>query len=236
MNIESGIQLLPHNELPTFTTKVPSTGKQVEFRPFRVRESRNLLIAAESDILEIYRVMKNCVASCVSDIDVEKMPNFDIEFLFLEIRKKSIGETVVVEGKCPSCGQIHDVPMDLNQSRIENLHSIKKDIKLSDKLGVSMRYPTLEELGKIELNQDFDSTFAMICDCIEKIYTDEETFDSFTREDLEKWISEELTDSQFSMIEDFIINSPYLYCSTQHKCKKCDALTTYSLKGIRSFF
>lgn len=228
--------MLPHNELPTFTTTVPSTGKEVTFRPFRVRESRNLLIAAESDIQEIYRVMKNCVSSCVFDTNVEKMPNFDVEFLFLEIRKKSIGESVVVEGVCPACGHIHDVPMDLNQAKIMNLHNMVTEIKLSDKLGVSLRYPTLEELGKIEVNQDFESTFEMICNCIQKIYTDEETFDSFTKEEIGNWLSEELTDEQFSKIEDFIINSPYLQCSTENKCKKCSEVTKYSLKGIRSFF
>jgi hypothetical protein len=228
--------LLPRNELPTFTTTVPSTGNQVVFRPFRVRESRNLLTATESDIQEVYRVMKDCVSACTQDLDVSKLPNFDIEFLFLEIRKKSIGETVIVEGKCPSCGNIHDVTMNLNNAKIENLENMKTDIMLSDKIGVKMRYPTLEELGKIEVKQDFDSTFQMIQNCIQKIYTQDETFDSFSKDELENWLSEELTDEQFSKIEDFIINSPYLYCSQDDKCKKCGETTKYSLKGIRSFF
>jgi T4 bacteriophage base plate protein len=229
---------LPQNDLPTYTTNIPSTGQPVVYRPMRVKEQRNLMTAQDSTNKEIYRVMKLCVDDCTfGKLDVDSLPNFDIEFLFIQIRIMSIGETMKVDVTCPSCSFIETKDMHLSNTRIERLSQKQSVVKLSDTLSLEMRYPSIEEIGLIEDKADSDSVFAIVRDCIVKIFSGEEVFEKgdFSDDELKNWL-EDCTDTQFRNLEDFIVNSPYLISDVDNKCEKCGTETKYSLKGIRSFF
>lgn len=232
------MKTLPQNDLPTYTTKLPSTTQDVVYRPMRVKEQRSLMTAQDSDNKEIYRVMKLCVDACTfSKLDIENLPNFDVEYLFLQIRIMSIGETMKVDVTCPSCNFIETKDMPLSKARIERLDTKQSMVRLSDNLSLEMRYPSIEEIGLIEDKPDSDSVFAIVRDCILKIFSGEEVFDKgdFSDDELKDWL-EDCTDAQFTNLENFIVNSPYLVSDVENKCEKCGTETKYSLKGIRSFF
>lgn len=229
---------LPTISLPTFTTIIPSTGESISYRPFVVKEQRNLMVAIDADAPEIYRVMRECVRDCTfGKVNLEGMPNFDLEYIFMQIRVRSIGEMLPVDITCPHCGYIDTKDLDLSKATVVNLEKKKSDIRLSDKLGLTMRYPTLEEIGLIENSPDSETVFSVIRNCVQTIYTDLEvnTRDSFTDQELREWL-ENMTDDQFREIENFVIDSPYLYSELLNTCKKCEKDTMFKLRGIKSFF
>lgn len=229
---------LPKNELPTFTTKVPSTGQIVTYRPFKVKEQRNLLTAIDGSREELYRVMCDYVDECTFNaLDIKNLPNFDIEYLFVQIRIMSIGEITKVDITCPHCDYIDTKDLNLKETVVENLNDKKNTVLLSDTMGIEMRYPSLEEVGRIEDSQESDVVFNVIKNCILRIYDGESVSErtDFNDDELSEWLGN-CTDAQFTKIEDFIVNSPYLIVRLKSKCVRCENETEFELRGIQSFF
>ena len=173
---------LPKIVTPTYTLTIPSSGKKITYRPFLVKEEKVLIMAMESDNMDqVGRAIKDVLSACINTrgIRVDRLSTFDIEYLFLHVRGKSIGETIEVMATCPDDGQTKvpvTVSIDEIQVKIDPEHS--KDIKLDEKLTLRMRYPSLTEF----VNQNFGerdqvtASFDVIASCIDLIYTDEETW------------------------------------------------------------
>ena len=202
---------LPKINTPTYELVIPSTGKKVKYRPFLVKEEKILIMAMESeDATQITNAVKDVIKSCISTrgVKVEELATFDIEYLFLNIRGKSVGEEVEVLVTCPDDG-VTKVPvlisLDEIQVQFDDTHS--KDIKLDDNLTLRMRYPSMEEFVKnnfavSEIN--LDETFNVIMSSIEQIYSEEESWSAkdCTKKELREFV-EQLSSKQFKEIENF---------------------------------
>jgi len=235
---------LPKISTPTYELVIPSTGKKIRYRPFLVKEEKVLVIAMESeDLSQIVNAVKNVIKSCIltRGVKVEELSTFDIEYLFLNIRGKSVGEEVEVLVTCPDDG-VTKVPvlisLDEIQVQFDETHS--KDIKLDDSLTLRMRYPSMEEFVKnnfavSEIN--LDETFNVIMSSIEQIYSEEESWSAkdCTKKELRDFV-EQLSSKQFKEIENFYITMPKLSHTMTVTNPNTEVENEVVLEGLASFF
>ena len=236
---------LPTIVTPTYELELPSTGKKVKYRPFLVKEEKLLVLALETESTKdisnaIKTVLKNCIQT--RGVKVENLPTFDIEFLFLNIRGKSVGEEIEVNLICPDDKET-SVPVTINIDDIK----ITKDkdhtnkIKLDKSLMMEMKYPSLDEF--IKNNFDFtgdpnmDQSFDLIASCIDKIYTEEEVWSTSdcTKKEVTEFL-EQMNSRQFKGIEKFFITMPKLSHSIDITNPNTGVKSTVVLEGLSSFF
>ena len=236
---------LPKIATPTYELELPSTGKTISYRPFLVKEEKLLVLALESeDTKQITNAIKAVLKSCVQTkgIKVEQLPTFDIEFLFLNIRGKSVGETLEVNVICPDDEETQvKVKINLDSIEIEKNEDHDNQIKLDDNLMMEMKYPSLEEF--IKNNFDFkqtnqmDQSFALIGSCIDKIYNEEEVWATAdcTKKEVNDFL-EQMNSSQFKEIEAFFETMPKLSHTIKIKNPKTKVESDVVLEGLASFF
>jgi len=236
---------LPTIATPTYELELPSTGKKIKYRPFLVKEEKLLVLALESEDTKqittaIRAVLKNCIQT--RGVKVENLPTFDIEFLFLNIRGKSVGEEIEVNLICPDDKET-SVPVTINIDDIK----ITKDkdhtnkIKLDKSLMMEMKYPSLDEF--IKNNFDFtgdpnmDQSFDLIASCIDKIYTEEEVWSTSdcTKKEVTEFL-EQMNSRQFKGIEKFFTTMPKLSHSIDITNPNTGVKSTVVLEGLSSFF
>ena len=173
---------LPKIATPTYELELPSTGESIQFRPFLVKEEKVLVLALESeDTKQITTAIKAVIKSCVQTkgIKVEALPTFDIEFLFLNIRGKSVGENIEVNIICPDDEETQvEVKIDIDEIKVQKDDNHSNQIKIDDDIMMVMKYPSLDQFIKSNFNLDdknaMDQSFELISSCIDKIYTEEE--------------------------------------------------------------
>ena len=225
--------------------ELPSTGESIQFRHFLVKEEKVLVLALESeDTKQITTAIKAVIKSCVQTkgIKVEALPTFDIEFLFLNIRGKSVGENIEVNIICPD-DETTEVPVniDLDEIRVQKNDEHTRQIKIDDTLMMEMKYPSLDQF--IKNNFDFenknamDQSFDLIASCVDKIYSEDDVWaaDDCTKKELKDFL-EQMNSSQFKSIETFFETMPKL----SHKIKVTNPNTKVEsevvLEGLASFF
>ena len=236
---------LPTISTPTYELEIPSIKKTIKYRPFLVKEEKILIIAMESeDSKQIADAIKNVISNCLitRGIKIEKLSTFDIEYLFLNIRGKSVGETVDVLITCPDDG-VTKVPVSINldeiKVKVSDQHS--RDIKLDDALTMRMKYPSMQEFIKSNFSNtndvSVDDTFDLICSCIEQVYSEEESWNAsdFSNKELIQFL-EQLTSNQFKEIEKFFETMPKLSHAVNLKNPNTDVESTVVLEGLSSFF
>ena len=236
---------LPKISTPTYELELPSTQKKVRYRPFLVKEEKVLLIALETeDTKEITNAIRAVIKSCVltRGIKVETLPTFDIEYLFLNIRGKSVGEVIEVNLICPDDGVTEvkkNIPID--DIKIQRTDGHTNQIKLDDNIMMEMKYPSLDQF--IKNNFDFtegnqmDQSFELIGSCIDKIYTEEEVWSSSdcTKKELTEFL-ESMNSSQFKEIENFFESMPKLSHTIKVKNPTTEKESDVVLEGLASFF
>ena len=236
---------LPKIATPTYELELPSTQKPIHYRPFLVKEEKHLVLALESeDTKEITTAIKNVIKSCIKTrgIKVETLPTFDIEFLFLNIRGKSVGEDIEVNLICPDDGKTQvPVTINIDDVKIQRTEGHDNKIKLDSSLMMEMKYPSLAEF--IKNNFDFkeenimDQSFDLIASCIDKIYNKEEVWVAAdcTKKEISTFL-ESMNSSQFKAIEKFFETMPKL----SHKVKITNPNTNVEsevvMEGLSSFF
>jgi hypothetical protein len=236
---------LPKISTPIYQLEIPSLKKQINYRPFLVKEEKILIIAMESeDSKQIAEAVKNVIGNCIltKGIKVDQLATFDIEYIFLNIRGKSVGETVDILITCPDDGQTQ-VPISINlddiKINISDKHS--RDIKLDDILTLRMKYPSMKEFIKTNFEADFnmsvEDTFDLILSCIEQVYNEEESWSASdcTRKELSEFI-EQLTSSQFKEVEKFFATMPKLSHTLKIKNPNTGVESDVLLEGLSSFF
>ena len=236
---------LPTIATPTYELELPSTGKKIKYRPFLVKEEKLLVLALESEDTKqittaIIAVLKNCIQT--RGVKVENLPTFDIEFLFLNIRGKSVGEEIEVNLICPDDKET-SVPVTINIDDIK----ITKDkdhtnkIKLDKSLIMEMKYPSLDEFIKNNFDftgdPDMDQSFDLIASCIDKIYTEEEVWSTAdcTKKEVTEFL-EQMNSRQFKGIEKFFTTMPKLSHSIDITNPNTGVKSTVVLEGLSSFF
>ena len=230
------------NDVPEYELTVPSTGQSVGFRPFLVKEQKVLMIAYESkDVKEILRAVMNCIQACEQNIDVNKLATFDVDYIFTQIRSKSVGEKNDVVMKCTTCG--HENQLTVNLDEIE-IHLEKKDmvIELNDKYTLTMKYPTYTDIinDRVLLNDKRTQTeqlLATLRNCMETIQTEEENIllKDETVEEIDDFISS-LNDEQYGKIADFVASVPTLSYTKKFNCKECEKENELRVEGLQDFF
>ena len=236
---------LPTIATPTYELELPSTVKKVKYRPFLVKEEKLLVLALESEETKqittaIRAVLKSCIQT--RGVKVDSLPTFDIEFLFLNIRGKSVGEELEVNLICPDDGET-SVPVTINidDIKISKSEDHTKKIQLDKSLIMEMKYPSLDEF--IKNNFDFsgdpgiDQSFDLIASCIDKIYNEEEVWSTAdcTKKEVKEFL-EQMNSLQFKGIEKFFTTMPKLSHSINITNPKTKVESTVVLEGLSSFF
>jgi len=240
---------LPKINTPTYELIIPSNGKKIKYRPFLVREEKILILALESeDTKQITTAVVDILSECVltKNVDVTKLATFDIEYLFLNVRSKSVGETVDVNITCPDDGKTSvEMSINIDSIKVQKVKGHKSIIKLDDQYSMKLRYPSMTQFieSNFESGQDggegsdIDKSMGMITSCIEMIYDNEESWDATdsSQKELEEFI-EQLNSKQFKLIEKFFETMPKL----SHKVKVTNPKTKVEsevvLEGLASFF
>jgi len=236
---------LPKIATPTYELELPSTEKTVNYRPFLVKEEKLLVLALESeDTKQITTAIKAVLKSCVltKGIKVEHLPTFDIEYLFLHIRGKSVGEEIEVNITCPDDEKTQvPVTLDLDDIKVQKNDKHNNQIKLDDNLMMELKYPSLDQF--IKNNFDFDEknqmeqSFDLIGTCIDKIYNEEEVWATAdcTKKEVKEFL-ESMNSSQFKEIENFFETMPKLSHTIKVTNPKTKVESEVVLEGLASFF
>ena len=236
---------LPKIATPTYELELPSTGDTIKYRPILVKEEKLLVIALESeDTKQITTAIKSVIKSCVltKGIKVEQLPTFDIEFLFLNIRGKSVGEELEVNVICPDDGETQvPVTINLDDIQVQKNEEHNKQVKLDDNLMMEMKYPSLEQF--IKSNFDFsegnqmDQSFQLIGTCIDKIYSEEEVWAAAdcTKKEVNDFL-DSMNSSQFKGIEKFFETMPKLSHTVTVKNPETKVESEVVIEGLASFF
>ena len=236
---------LPTIVTPTYELELPSTGKKVKYRPFLVKEEKLLVLALETeDTKDISTAIKTVLKNCIQTrgVKVENLPTFDIEYLFLNIRGKSVGEEVEVNLIAPD-DEVTQVPVtiSIDDIKIQKSKEHNSKVKLDNTLMMEMKYPSLDQF--IKSNFDFteevsmDQSFDLIASCIDKIYNEEEVWSTSdcTKKEVKDFL-EQMNSMQFKEIEKFFDEMPKLSHSVTFTNPKTKVESTVVLEGLSSFF
>jgi hypothetical protein len=238
---------LPMMNTPTYTMVVPSSGAKVRYRPFLVKEEKALLIAQQSeDVVTMIETLKQVVKSCVQDnIDVEKLATFDLEYMFTQIRGKSVGETVDLIFACDvDHGEQNEkakatVTVDLSTIAVEKSPEHTNKIELFGNVGVVMKYPTVDVIKKLEGfdTNDLDTVFDVMALSIDYIYDGEQLFHAKeqSKQELLQFI-ENLSSEQFVKVQKFFETMPKITKQIEYDCPVCGKHHVKVLEGLQSFF
>ena len=236
---------LPKIATPTYELVLPSSERKIKFRPFLVKEEKILILAMESqDTKQIANAVKNVISQCIltKGIKVEKLSTFDIEYLFLNIRGKSVGEEIEVMITCPDDGKTQ-VPalINIDSIKVQRNDEHERDIVLDEQFTLRMKYPSLNEFIKNNFasaeDMNVDDTFDLVASCIEQVYSEEESWSSSdcTKKELKDFL-ERLDSKQFKMVEKFFETMPKLShtvtVTNPNTKKECKIV----LEGLQNFF
>lgn len=242
---------LPKLDVPIYETTLISTGKKVKFRPFLVKEQKLFLMASQSDDpKEMVQTLKQVLTNCIVDkVDIENLPTFDLEHLFIQLRAKSVGEVVNMRYTCNNlvkkedgtekkCGGI--VQFDLNLTDITPIknENHKTKIQLTENMGIMMKYPNLQMLKNFDENKDdFENTLQTIVSCIEYIYDKDKIYYSkdSTKEELIEFV-ESMQQDDLEKIKTFFDTMPKMKKDLHFKCNKCGYEEDIVVEGIQNFF
>jgi len=236
---------LPKIATPTYELELPSTGETIQYRPFLVKEEKLLVIALESeDTKQITTAIKTVIKNCIltKNIKVENLPTFDIEYLFLNIRGKSVGEEIEVNIICPDDSETQvSVKINLDDIEVQKNEEHSNKIKLDNSIMMEMKYPSLDQF--IKNNFDFndknamDQSFELIGSCIDKIFTEDEVWSTadVTKKELIEFL-ESMNSSQFKDIEKFFETMPKLSHSVKVTNPNTQVESEVVIEGLASFF
>jgi hypothetical protein len=235
---------LPTLVTPEFAIKLPSTGEEILFRPFLVKEEKILFIALEAnDETDSLRAVKNVLNSCIlSSIDIDTLTSFDVEYLFLNIRGKSIGEEIVLymrHNNNEECDNKTKVTINIDEINVEGEIRRKPIVMLNDNIGIKMKYSTIKDMLSRKTTNDVENEFDILLNnvisCIEYVFDDDAVFDTFTEDELKEFV-DNLSAAQFELLAEFYNNMPQLEKQINFKCEKCGVEENVVIKGLNSFF
>lgn len=220
---------------PTYSDAVPSSGKAIKLKPFRVADEKTLLIAAESkNTKQMMNAMRDVVSNCTEGADVDEFASFDLEYLFIKLRSVSVGETAEVMIKCKECEKGNKVNVDISDVGVVKEESHTKEIKISDEVMFIMKYP---DITNIEVSTEVDAMMDIIIESIDTVIFGEEAIKITDAEkgDL-KDIINDMTTKQFAEVRSFFETMPKLKKEISFQCKECSHENEITLEGMADFF
>lgn len=229
------------NATPAYELTVPSSGEKLKFRPFLVKEQKVLMLAYESqDKKTIINAMIDTLKSCVTNIDINKLTTFDADYIFTQIRGKSVGEKIQLNINCSSCDLPNEVEVNLDDINVE-ITEKEKIVELTDDISVKLKYPTyykfMDRIGNMDDMSQTEAIMEVIISCIDSVMTQEEniSLQDETKEEVVKFI-DSMNTQQFELVSAFVQNMPQLEYAFNLKCKSCGHEEEKVLRGIDDFF
>ena len=234
--------MLPTLATPKYDMIVPSTGKPITYRPYVVKEEKILLIAMESkDNNQIEKAVLDIIERCIeSDIDLDKLTTFDIEYMFVTLRSKSVGEGIKINPSCEHCKAENLVKIDIDKVTVSNINKADVDLhfKLTDDISLDLKWQTMKDRSKIiESESETETIIQMIANSIETVYSGEEimTVGNTPKQEVIDFV-ESLNTDQFAGIVEILSKVPYLSYDVKFDCVKCEKGNTIGLSGLIDFF
>jgi DNA-directed RNA polymerase subunit M/transcription elongation factor TFIIS len=243
--------MLPKIDVPIYYVNLISTGKKVRFRPFTVKEEKLFLMASEAnDADEVARTIKQVLNNCILDeIDIENLPMFDVEYLFMNLRARSISEMVNIKYRCNNlvekegeeekkkCNHVMEFDVNVLDVKPEMEEGHDKTIKITEKMGLVMKYPTLEMLEKYNNKENLDIVLDVIIDCIDYIYDADNMYyaKDATRDELVEFV-DSMNGKDLEKINTFFNTMPKLKKKIDFNCGKCGYHEEIEVEGLQSFF
>ena len=232
---------LPQLNTPSYEMVVPSTGETVKYRPFLIKEQKVLMIAQETGKDgDMARAMCDIVKSCTNGeiSNPQKLPTFDIEYMFLQLRAKSTGSEIELQITCPDDGETRvPVTINLEEVKVQREDEHSTEIMITDTIGMKMKYPSMMDISKYQVGKTktVDLTFGVIKDCLESIFDAEQVYEDMSKKELDEFI-ESMNTEQFGKIQKFFDTMPKLKHDVEVVNPKTKKKSTVELEGINSFF
>jgi hypothetical protein len=230
--------MFPKQELPRYSAVLPSSGKTFSYRPFTVREQKALLLANEStNENEKLLNIKNIISQCTfGEIDAYNVPLFDIEYVILLIRTKSVGEIIDVQIACKQCGKTTDHAINIEEIKVKKNPNHTTDIKLTDDLGITMKYPTVEienALKNAKDNTQLD--FRLIAECVDSVHDKNQVYPAKNNIPMVEDFLDSLELKHFEKIVDFFYTMPQVAHDIEFECSHCKTANKIQLRGLADF-
>ena len=231
---------LPQVNSSKYSTKLPSTNETIEFRPYLVKEEKILMIAIESkDQKQMIRAMQDVIQACVyTQIDVKKLTTFDIEWMFVQLRAKSVGEKVDLKLKCTACETVNDIVCDLEKVYVHKPKDVDNIINFSDTIGITVKHPSVEDVSNLKQDaESMDGVMEIMAKSVVTIFDEDNVYNA-EEEGLAEVIKflENLNSAQFKKITDYYNNIPSVKSDIDFKCKSCGQENELEVKGLQNFF
>lgn len=227
--------------VPEFETTIPSTKERIRFRPFLVKEEKILFMALQgNDPNEMAFAVKKILDACVTteQFSTDKLAISDVEYLFMQLRGKSVGETIELKVKHTSgdCDHVSDVEINIDDIEVIYPQDYTDKIQLTDEVGIQVRQPGVQDTTQlINTDDDFTKLISLISDCVICIYDNNNVYDTFTKEEIVQFL-ENLNQQQFSKVRDFFTNAPKMSYTINWTCEKCGKPDSVTVEGLSSFF
>lgn len=231
---------LPKLASAKFELTLPSTGEKIEYRPFLVKEEKALMIAQQSNKTEdMMRVVQDVIQACTFDkVNGKNLPTFDLEYVFLQLRAKSVGETVELNVTCPDDNETK-VKVSVNLEDVQCHKEVAHDtnIRLTDEIGLIMDYPKVDTVAKVDMKNEIESTFAVIKSCVRQVYDSNNVYEKVDMDpaDLDEFI-ESMSHEQFQKVQTFFDTMPKVKHLVKVKNPKTGVESEVVLQGMQDFF
>lgn len=233
---------LPQIKTPEYECVLPSNGETILFRPFLMKEEKILLTVLEgNDPKEMQRAMIRIIRDCVlSDIDIEKLPFFDLEYIFLQLRAKSVGEVIELKLAHPEpeteCEHMQEVSVNISDIEVNKEDCKNPVIQFENGIGVKMKYPNLKDIENVkDSDNEFENGIQTLSICIESVFDEEQVYTDFTEEELQEFI-ESLSQTHIEKMVGFMNNMPQLEHTIEYTCEACGKTESINVKGLSNFF
>jgi hypothetical protein len=228
---------LPKLETPTYELILPSTGDKLKFRPFLVKEHKILLTMSEADDNEVARIIRELVDVCTfKALKIKDLPHFDIEYIFMHLRAKSISETVEVVVNC-ECGEKIDTSFNIEELKVVKPEGHSNKIMINNEIGIELNYPNIDDVVGVYATKDNQKVIDLIIKSIKAIYNQEEYWEASdqSKEELDEFVYS-LTKEQFDKLEQFFVTAPKIVQTIECDCPKCGKHNISKLEGLQNFF
>ncbi len=229
---------LPIIDVPKYSTTLPSTGAKITYRPFLVREQKKLLVAVNDSLERQMATTQEVVNDCTfGQLNVPRLPYFDIEYLFLQIRARSVGESIDIVLTCGHCEHKQDSKLDITQVGVHKPENHGTRIDIGSDFILEMRYPTQIDIEEFRENPGPDGILKLIASCIAAIWQGEELFDAkdYSEQELLEFV-DSLTPNQLDLLQSFFDTMPVLRHVIDFECEQCQEKNSVALEGLPSFF
>jgi hypothetical protein len=233
---------LPKIDVPVYNTELPSTGELIKFRPFLVKEQKQLLIAQGGDVQQQYEAVQDIVRACTFDkLNVATAPAYDVEYLFLQIRARSVGENIDLVLTCGECENKQNQVLDITTVQINKPDNHQSSIDLGNGLTLNLKDPTLQQLEAFKINAQTgdgaDAIIGLVASSITNIWRGDENFAAldYSPAEMVEFV-ENLSPQNLEKLEGYFATMPSLRHSIEYKCEKCGADNSADMEGLQSFF